>query len=123
MYLQTEITGIGPEVVEMAEGGVVILFADGAPPELAEISVVHKVSEDPSEAEPPVGESIRIGSISAKITGIGPTAWAKMKSMGHIVFAINGGDASDRPGEICITEISVKDLLAQLKVGNRISIR
>ena len=122
MYLQTEITGIGPEVVEMAQGGVVILFADGAPPELAEISVVHKVAEDPSETEPPVGESIRIGSITATITGVGPTAWAKMISMGHIVFAINGGDASDRPGEICVTEIPLQDLLAQLKVGNRISI-
>ncbi len=122
MYLQTKITGIGPEVAEMAEGGVVILFADGAPPELAEISVVHRTADDPSETEPPVGTSIRIGSITAKITGVGPTAWAKMISMGHIVFAINGGDASDRPGEICVTEISLQDLLAQLKVGNRISI-
>ena len=122
MYLQTEITGIGPEVIEMAEGGVVILFADDAPPELAEISVVHKVAEDPSKSQPPVGASISIGSIKAKITGIGPTAWAKMISMGHIVFAINGGDASNRPGEICVTEIPLQDLLAQLKVGNRISI-
>ena len=122
MYLQTEITGIGPEVAEMAEGGVVILFAEGAPPELAEVSVVHKVANEPSDAEPPVGASVHIGSISAKITGVGPTAWAKMKSMGHIVFAFNGGDASDRPGEICVTKVSLQDLLAQLKAGNRISI-
>ncbi|MDE2383802.1 MAG: PTS glucitol/sorbitol transporter subunit IIA [Alphaproteobacteria bacterium] len=122
MYLQTVITGIGPEVADMAEGGVVILFADGAPPELAEVSVLHKTVEEPSAKQPPVGAAVRIGSIAVKITGIGPTAWAKMTSMGHIVFAFNGGDASDRPGEICVTEVPLAELLGQLKAGIRITV-
>jgi PTS system glucitol/sorbitol-specific IIA component len=122
MYLETEITAIGPEAAEMAEGGIVILFADGAPPELAEVSVLHKTAQEPSDAEPPIGSSVRFGALQVKITGIGPTAWAKMKSMGHIVFAFNGGDGSDRPGEICVTEVPLRDLLAQLKAGNKISV-
>jgi len=36
VLLETRVTAIGPEVADLAEGGVVILFADGAPPELAE---------------------------------------------------------------------------------------
>ena len=122
MYLNTEITAIGAEAAEMAEGGIVILFADGAPPELAEVSVLHKTAQEPSAAEPPIGTRVRVGALHVTITGIGPTAWAKMKSMGHIVFAFNGGDASDRPGEICVSEVPLQDLLVQLKPGNRISV-
>jgi PTS system glucitol/sorbitol-specific IIA component len=39
---KTEITDVGPEVADLAEGGVVIFFASGAPPELAEVSVLHR---------------------------------------------------------------------------------
>ena len=98
------------------------ILAVDAPPDLAEVSVQHKVKAEPSAAEPPVGSSVRIGSISVKITGIGPTAWAKMISMGHIVFAFNGGDASDRPGEICVTEVPLAELLAQIKPGAVIAV-
>ena len=40
VFLKTRVTEIGPEVADLAEGGVVILFADGSPPELAEVSVL-----------------------------------------------------------------------------------
>ena len=42
VLLKTRVTAIGPEVADLAESGVVILFADGSPPELAEVSVLHK---------------------------------------------------------------------------------
>jgi len=43
MLLKTSITEIGPDVPELAEAGVLILFAEGSPPELAEVSVLHAV--------------------------------------------------------------------------------
>jgi PTS system glucitol/sorbitol-specific IIA component len=61
VLLRTRITEIGPEVADLAEGGVVILFADGSPSELAEVSVLHKTEQGPSDGAPDVGASIAIG--------------------------------------------------------------
>ena len=49
IYL-TEVKEIGPEVAEFLEAGLLILFQTGAPPELAEIAVLHdptSLREDP----------------------------------------------------------------------------
>ena len=35
MFLKTTIKAIGPDVGDLVENGVLILFAEGAPPELA----------------------------------------------------------------------------------------
>ena len=55
IHLKTRITAIGPEVAYLAEGGVLILFADGSPPELAEVSVLHVVEEGPEASAPAIG--------------------------------------------------------------------
>ena len=55
VLLRTRVTAIGPEVADLAEAGVVILFADGSPPELAEVSVLHMAEEGPSDGAPPRG--------------------------------------------------------------------
>jgi len=122
MFFNSRITAIGPEVAAMAEEGLVILFADGAPPELAEVSVQHKEVSPVSKAAPKAGARIRLGSATATITAIGPMAWDKAIDMGHIVFSFTGGDASDRPGEIVATKIDTATLLANLKTGAEISI-
>ena len=43
IYYSTTVTAIGEEVADLLEGGVLILYADGAPPALAEVSVQHLV--------------------------------------------------------------------------------
>ena len=65
VFLKTRVTEIGPEVADLAEGGVVILFADGSPPELAEVSVLHRTVSGPSDDAPSKGASIAIGGLSA----------------------------------------------------------
>jgi len=122
VLLKTRVTAVGPEVADLAEGGVVILFADGAPPELAEVSILHSVEISPSDAAPPVGSPIRIGEISAAITGIGDYAWQKVKDIGHVVITFNGSDQVERPGEICASQVDTEDLVSALKVGTTITI-
>jgi len=116
VLLKTRVTAVGPEVADLAEGGVVILFADGAPPELAEVSILHAVEGKPSDATPPVGAAIRIGDVSASITSIGDYAWQKVKDIGHVVITFNGSDQVERPGEICASEIDTAELVSALKV-------
>ena len=59
-YYKTVISAIGEEVQALLEGGVLILYSDGAPPELAEVSVLHRV-EQASRDVPRIGSILRIG--------------------------------------------------------------
>jgi len=114
VVLRTRITAIGPEVVELAEGGVVILFADGSPPELAEVAVLHEVEDGPDETGPHVGASIMIGEVRAVVTAVGSSAWANVRELGHVVLSFNGADKAERPGEICVSEVASSMLVASL---------
>lgn len=122
IHLKTRITAIGQEVADLAEGGVLILFADGSPPELAEVSVMHIVEEGPEVSAPAVGARITIGSLNAEITAVGDSAWQKVREIGHVVISFTGAQSTDRPGEICATEIVGEELVAALKEGQIITI-
>lgn len=121
--LNTRVTAVGPEVADLAEGGVVILFADGSPSELAEVSVLHAIEAEPAAQPPSVGATISIGTIDATITAVGSSAWQKVLDIGHVVISFNGSNGADRPGEICATEIDTQALVAQLQTGASIVIR
>jgi len=122
IHLKTRITAIGPEVADLAEGGVLILFADGSPPELAEVSVLHVVEEGPEASAPAIGAKINLGSLTAEITPVGESAWQKVREIGHVVISYTGANSTDRPGEICASEIAGEDLVAALKEGQIITI-
>ncbi|KQT52423.1 MULTISPECIES: PTS glucitol/sorbitol transporter subunit IIA [unclassified Aureimonas] len=122
VHLRTLVTAVGPDVPDLLEGGVLILFADGAPPELAEVSVLHRVTEGPSDDAPKVGTPIRIGPVEAQLTGLGDLAWAKVRDLGHVVINFNGADHPERPGEIAATEVDGTALAAALSAGTEIVI-
>ena len=121
MFLKTTITAIGPDVADLVENGVLILFAEGAPPELAEVSVLHKVNSM-NDTAPKAGAKIMVGNLSASITAIGPAAWQKVKDIGHVVINFNDAKSAERPGEICATVLASADIMANLQAGNIISI-
>ncbi len=121
MFLKTTIKAIGPDVADLVENGVLILFAEGAPPELAEVSVLHKV-DSVSDGTPKPGSKIMIGKLAATITAIGPAAWKKVLDIGHVVINFNDAKSAERPGEICATILAPADIMANLKAGHVISI-
>ncbi len=122
LQFRTIVTAIGPDVPDLLEGGVLILFADGAPPELAEVSVTHRVTQGPSEEPPVPGATIRVGTAEATLTGIGPLAWAKVRDIGHVVINFNGAENPERPGEITASEVAGEVLASALQPGAEISI-
>jgi len=121
-YYATTITQIGPEARDLIEGGMLILFAAGAPAELAEISVLHRVKQGPSAGAPPVGAQLRIGSLSTSLTAIGDAAWRKVADIGHVVINFSGASQSERPGELHVAPVAGADLAAAISVGAEISI-
>ncbi|WP_048644754.1 PTS glucitol/sorbitol transporter subunit IIA [Nitratireductor soli] len=122
VFLKTRITAVGPEVAELAEGGVLILFADGAPEELAEVSVLHAAQEGPASNAPSAGTPVRVGTVSAEITAMGDAAWNKVREIGHVVINFNGARTVERPGEICASAIEPSVLVAALQTGAVITI-
>ena len=121
-FLRTRVTAVGPDVPDLLEGGVLILFAEGAPPELAEVSVLHAVEGEATSEAPTPGVSIRVGSVSARLTGIGGLAWAKVRDIGHVVINFNGATDPERPGELTASEVDGAALAAALQPGAEIVI-
>jgi glucitol/sorbitol PTS system EIIA component len=115
-YYKTVISEVGPEVGDLLEGGVLILYADGAPPELAEVSVLHRVEAALPDA-PRVGARLQIGEIGALLTAVGPLAWSKVNELGHVVITFNGACDAERPGEICAQPVDPAKLMSSMKSG------
>lgn len=122
IFFQATIVDIGPEVAELLEGGVLILYALGAPPELAEVSVLHLVEEGPTPEPPPVGARFSIGAHSAVLTAVGERAWRTIGDIGHVVINFNGAPTPERPGEICVEAADTEAFAAMLVVGSTITI-
>ncbi|MDP4822711.1 MAG: PTS glucitol/sorbitol transporter subunit IIA [Aestuariivirgaceae bacterium] len=97
----TKISEVGAEAPDMLVGGVLILFKVGAPPELAEVSVLHEPDAQIGAAPVP-GDTLAIGTLTLKITAVGDTAWKKVADIGHVVINFNGAARAERPGEICV---------------------
>ena len=116
----TVITDVADEARELVEGGVLILFAEGAPPELAEVSVLHRVSIEPTAVPPAVGTSLHVAGQSARITAMGEYAWRKISEMGHVVINFNGATDAPRPGEIAAEKLDLDALAKALQPGAEI---
>lgn len=117
VYLRTTITEIGPDAGDLIAGGVLILFAEGAPPELAEVSVLHRTQSFNETTAPAPGTRIAIGEVEAVLTGVGPLAWAKLSELGHVVMNFNGAETPERPGELCVSPVDLDVLVAALRPG------
>ena len=121
-YYRTTISQVGPEVADLLEGGVLILFAEGAPAELAEVSVLHAVAEGPTREGPGVGAALRIGDVEASLTAIGEYAWNKIADMGHVVINFDGAAQSSRPGELSASPVPTERLGPAVRPGAIITI-
>jgi PTS system glucitol/sorbitol-specific IIA component len=114
----TKISEVGAEASDMLSGGVLILFKVGAPPELAEVSVLHEPTGPIGKAPAP-GNTLVIGAITLKITAVGDTAWKKVADIGHVVINLNGATRAERPGEICVEKCD-PDWVAQALVAGAV---
>ncbi len=119
---QTEIKEIGPEVPEFLDMGLLITFAVGAPPELAEMSVLHEPSHRRERAPEP-GDVLAIGPLEFRITAIGEKAWKNVMDLGHAVFAFNGATEVELPGQIYVEPHGAELLSQEIRPGARLEIR
>ena len=121
IYL-TEVKEIGPEVAEFLEAGLLILFETGAPPELAEIAVLHDPTTRREEAPEP-GDVLEIEGHEFRITAVGYKAWQNVQALGHAVFKFDGAPEPELPGQIHLEGSGVENLGEVVRPGARLEIR
>ncbi len=121
IYL-TEVTEIGPEVAEFLEAGLLILFQAGAPPELAEIAVLHEPTTRREEAPEP-GDILDIEGHEFRVTAVGYKAWQNVQDLGHAVFKFDGAPEPELPGQIHLEGSGAENLGEVVLPGARIEIK
>lgn len=72
MKYQSKIVGLGPDALAFLDDedmNFIIIFNEDAPPELAELSVLHTKAE--LKEDPAVGDTFRIGKKEYKVSAVG----------------------------------------------------
>lgn len=119
MKYSSQITGMGKEAeVLLRELEMLIVFNDNAPPELAEISVLHSIEELKEDIK--VGDTFILGAKKYEITAIGSEAMETFKNMGHATLKFSGADQVELPGEIILKGVKPEE--CDINIGEKIEI-
>jgi PTS system glucitol/sorbitol-specific IIA component len=102
-YYRSTIIDVGPEAVEMAAAGVIILFGEPLPEALAEVSVVHRPSQTLEGHVVSAGDVVTIGDGELEITSVGDLATKNLDELGHIVLYVNQSGQKLLPGAVNAT--------------------
>lgn len=121
MKFQVKIVGHGPEALmflDDPDNSFFILFNEDAPQELAEISVLHTISE--IYEEPVAGDTMKIGNKEFKITAVGIEAVITLRTLGHCTVNFAGGAEAALPGCIMLDgseRLEVSDLVEGTEIS------
>ncbi|MBR4152284.1 MAG: PTS glucitol/sorbitol transporter subunit IIA [Selenomonadaceae bacterium] len=88
------------DFLEDPESNFVIIFNEDAPPDLAEVSILH--TKERLLATPEVGDTVLIGEKVFDITAVGEEAKSTLKNLGHCTLCFKGGSVPERPGCIML---------------------
>lgn len=104
MKYDVTITGLGDMALEFLapemEMQFVILFNESAPPELAEMAILH--TEEPLTEAPAPGDTLVLGTKTYKVTAVGDEAIQTLTELGHCTLAFKGDSEPYRPGCIML---------------------
>lgn len=117
---QSTVTSMGDLACEFLneECNFIIIFNENAPPELAEISVLHTISE--LKEDPCRGDKMIICGQEYTISAVGWEALNTLKELGHCTLSFNGLDEAGRPGMIELVGTPITR--EQLEAGGTIEI-
>jgi PTS system glucitol/sorbitol-specific IIA component len=117
-YYESTVLRAGQEAAEMAEGGVLILYAEPIPDALEEVSVVHAPTAPPSAPMRP-GDLLTLDEGSARLIAVGERADENLRSLGHMVVYLNPeADTPLLPGAVHATgSVSMPAAGARLRLA------
>ncbi len=116
----TTVTAVGELVSEFRDQGILVFFGEGAPVELHEFSVLHKV--EVSQRAPLVGDVIRIqtaeGADEFNVLAVGSVASDNLLNLGHLDLKANGLAEAELPGDVNVEARP----LPMIKVGDKLEV-
>jgi glucitol/sorbitol PTS system EIIA component len=113
---RTRVVSIGDQVDAFLKEHILVLFAAGAPEELASFSILHQPIVTQGEVE--VGDTLLLGSEPYRVRAVGSVANENLRALGHLVVKCNDRDEPELPGDVCV---DAKPLVT-LAVGDEIRI-
>lgn len=99
LVYKTRVVRLGNLAADFFREGMMVLFQEGAPRELEEISVIHRPEVLWDQVRP--GDTLRIGSTCVKVTAVGEVANRNLANLGHAVIKFNGLIDPELPGDLC----------------------
>jgi PTS system glucitol/sorbitol-specific IIA component len=112
----TTVTAVGELVSDFRDQGIIVFFGEGAPEELHEFSVLHKV--EVSERAPIAGDLIRINEEEFNVLAVGSVVSDNLLNLGHLDLKANGLTEAELPGD---TNVDARNL-PMIKVGDKFEI-
>ncbi len=103
MKFNATITGWGVDALDALiddDFNAIVIFNEGAPPELADICVLHTVSE--VYDDPAVGDVVIVCGKQYEITAVGEDVQNTLKGLGHCTLSFKGGSEPLLPGCIML---------------------
>ncbi len=120
LVYSTTVTAVGELVSDFRDQGILVFFSEGAPIELHEFSVLHKV--EISQRAPEVGDLIRINSEDFseefQVLAVGSVASDNLLNLGHLDLKANGLTEAELPGDVNVEARP----LPMIKVGDKLEV-
>ena len=114
---EMKVTAIGAPVADfLQKERLLVTYEQGAPPELAEISVLH--SHGPLASPVQVGDVIDIGRTGFPVTAVGYVANQNLEGLGHLTVKFDGATVPAMPGFVHVAGGDPPEI----RVGMRIRI-
>ena len=109
MEYKTTITKLGDTYGEIFEQGMVVVFNENAPEELADLSAIHTPAKLPKDVTP--GDEVVLGNKRYAVTAVGSEANYTLGKMGHCTFVFTGDDKAELDGHIVLKGNGLPDIV------------
>ncbi|MDR2553752.1 MAG: PTS glucitol/sorbitol transporter subunit IIA [Treponema sp.] len=110
MEYKTTVTKLGETYGEIFDQGMVVVFNENAPEELAELSALHTAARLPGDVKP--GDEVVLGDKRYAVTAVGSEANHTLGKMGHCTFVFTGADTAELDGHIVLKGEGMPNLRA-----------
>lgn len=97
---ESTVTQVGSQVAAFLEHGILILFGDGSPAELHDISVLHRA--DVADDGPRPGDTVHLGATQLEVLAVGDVVRDNLLNLGHLDLKADGRTEPKLPGDVCV---------------------
>jgi glucitol/sorbitol PTS system EIIA component len=112
----TVVTAVGALVPDFVAQRLMVWFAEGAPAELHEFSVLHRPTVTVGGVRP--GDEVRLDETVLRVLAVGDLANENLVTHGHLDLKASGETVAALPGDLCVEKAPLPDV----RPGSRLQI-